>query len=174
VISNATSGFQPASVALTNLANTNGAALTNLNASALASGTVPAARLTNGIPTGGIIMWSGSIATVPAGWHLCDGTSGTPDLRNRFVVCANADVSGIAKTTVSGYATVTGGSATHSHTGGSLSLNQTGDNSGDVTGDPGGGQVFSSGNPGQVNFQGSTDPASSLAPYYALAFIMKL
>jgi len=38
------------------------------------------------VPTGGIIMWSG--ADVPEGWALCDGTDGTPDLRNRFVVGA--------------------------------------------------------------------------------------
>ena len=31
------------------------------------------------IPSGGIIMWSGSIASIPSGWALCDGTSGTPD-----------------------------------------------------------------------------------------------
>ena len=44
------------------------------------------------IPLGGIIMWSGSIAAIPAGWALCDGAihSGqpTPDLRNRFIVGA--------------------------------------------------------------------------------------
>ncbi|HCP45659.1 MAG TPA: hypothetical protein DIU15_06440, partial [Deltaproteobacteria bacterium] len=37
------------------------------------------------IPSGGIIMWSGSTATIPAGWSLCDGTNGTPDLLNRFI-----------------------------------------------------------------------------------------
>lgn len=36
------------------------------------------------VPRGGIIMWSGS--TVPTGWALCNGTSGTPDLRGRFIV----------------------------------------------------------------------------------------
>jgi len=40
------------------------------------------------IPSGGIIMWSGLIASIPTGWALCDGTNGTPDLRNRFVVGA--------------------------------------------------------------------------------------
>ena len=39
-------------------------------------------------PSGGIIMWSGSTASIPSGWHLCDGTSGTPDLQDRFVVGA--------------------------------------------------------------------------------------
>ena len=35
-----------------------------------------------------ILLWSGSIASIPSGWNLCDGTNGTPDLRNRFVVAA--------------------------------------------------------------------------------------
>lgn len=45
----------------------------------------------NGItPIGGIIMWSGTIASISSltGWALCDGTNGTPDLRNRFIVGA--------------------------------------------------------------------------------------
>ena len=42
------------------------------------------------IPAGIISMWSGSIASIPAGWYLCDGTNGTPDLRNRFVVGAGS------------------------------------------------------------------------------------
>ncbi len=37
---------------------------------------------------GMIMMWSGSILTIPVGWRLCDGTGGTPDLRDRFVVGA--------------------------------------------------------------------------------------
>jgi microcystin-dependent protein len=40
------------------------------------------------IPVGLITMWSGSIASIPSGWALCDGTSGTPNLRDRFVVGA--------------------------------------------------------------------------------------
>jgi microcystin-dependent protein len=40
------------------------------------------------IPTGVILLWSGSIASIPAGWALCDGTAGTPNLRDRFVVGA--------------------------------------------------------------------------------------
>ena len=40
------------------------------------------------IPIGGIIMWSGSIVSIPNGWRLCDGTNGTPDLRDKFVVGA--------------------------------------------------------------------------------------
>jgi microcystin-dependent protein len=40
------------------------------------------------IPTNIIIMWSGAINEIPNGWLLCNGSSGTPNLRNRFVVGA--------------------------------------------------------------------------------------
>lgn len=52
------------------------------------------------IPTGGIIMWSGLIANIPSGYVLCDGTNNTPDLRNRFIVGAVSDQSGVAMTSV--------------------------------------------------------------------------
>lgn len=55
-------------------------------------------------PIGGIIMWSGSIVTIPTNWHLCDGTNGTPNLTNRFIVGADADVGGVAKSTITGSA----------------------------------------------------------------------
>ncbi len=44
-----------------------------------------------GIPSGGIIMWSGAVDNIPDGWALCDGTNNTPDLRNRFVVGAGSN-----------------------------------------------------------------------------------
>jgi microcystin-dependent protein len=52
--------------------------------------------------TGVIVMWSGSIATIPTGWVLCNGSNSTPDLRNRFIVGAGSTYSVDA----------TGGSAT--------------------------------------------------------------
>jgi alpha-tubulin suppressor-like RCC1 family protein/microcystin-dependent protein len=39
------------------------------------------------IPTGTIVMWSGPVA--PAGWALCDGQNGRPDLRGRFILGYN-------------------------------------------------------------------------------------
>lgn len=58
------------------------------------------------VPSGGIIMWSGSVASIPANWFLCDGTNGTPNLQDKFVIGAGGT-----------YAVgATGGAATHSHT----------------------------------------------------------
>lgn len=47
-------------------------------------------QLSSPIPTGLIAMWSGAINAVPAGWALCNGSNGTPDLRDRFVVGAGS------------------------------------------------------------------------------------
>jgi len=106
-----------------------------------------------------IAIWSGAIVDIPSGFALCNGSNGTPDLRDRFVVGAGST-----------YAVgVTGGAATHTHT---------------VTNNPHshtipGGLNIGSG----ANFGASTDPTtdagssaagSSLPPYYALALIMKL
>jgi hypothetical protein len=45
------------------------------------------------IPTGLISLWYGAIGSVPAGWYLCDGANGTPDLRDKFVVGAGSTYS---------------------------------------------------------------------------------
>ena len=49
-------------------------------------GILGSAPSVNPIPAGGIIMWSGSIGSIPSGYYICDGNNGTPDLRDRFVV----------------------------------------------------------------------------------------
>jgi len=58
------------------------------------------------IPAGLILLWHGLLANIPAGWVLCDGTNGTPDLRSKFV-------KGTAAATNPGD---TGGAATHTTT----------------------------------------------------------
>lgn len=40
---------------------------------------------------GMIMMWSGNTSNIPSGWHLCDGTNGTPDLRGRFILGADSE-----------------------------------------------------------------------------------
>ena len=48
-------------------------------------GTTPSV---SAVPSGGIIMWSGSIGSIPSGYVLCDGQNGTPNLKDSFVVGA--------------------------------------------------------------------------------------
>ena len=135
------------------------------------------------IPIGGIIMWSGTIANIPTGWALCNGSNSTPDLRDRFIVGATSDAStGVtfnANTgTVSGaYAPGnTGGETAHqltiaelaSHTH-RFSQSNEGVNSGGATvmDGPASGTSFS---PETI---GGDDYHENRPPYYALAFIMR-
>ena len=46
----------------------------------------------NAMVSGMILMWAGAIGAVPGGWTLCDGTDGTPDLRERFIMGASSSV----------------------------------------------------------------------------------
>jgi len=147
-----------------------------------------------GIPTGGIIMWSGSIENIPTGWALCNGSNGTPDLRNRFVVGAGG---AYAVNAIGGSDSVTLTSSqipAHQHPF-SGSTNSTGaHNHGLPIGYPGGGvgvangttapqtsyRMSTEGNHSHT-FSGTTDNNTgggssheNRPPYYALAYIMKL
>lgn len=44
----------------------------------------------NTFQTGMIMLWSGSSASIPATWYLCNGSNGTPNLMDRFVVGAGS------------------------------------------------------------------------------------
>lgn len=56
----------------------------------------------DGVPKGGIIMWSGTVANIPAGWALCNGLARTlldgsvvtpPNLQDKFIVGAGSGYS---------------------------------------------------------------------------------
>lgn len=71
------------------------------------------------IPIGGIIMWSGSV--VPSGWSLCDGSNGTPDLTNKFIIGGSAYSSGAWRESITGSTLSSGGNkdavvVSHNHT----------------------------------------------------------
>lgn len=142
----------------------------------------------NSVPSGLIAMWSGTIATIPTGWLLCNGTSGTPDLRNRFVIGAHSDTSGIAYTTITGANTQTGGSkdaivVSHTH-----SVTQSAHShtvpyaAGDAIGGSGATPAYRGSGTSStsstsitlsINNTGSSGTDANLVPYYALAYIMK-
>ena len=127
------------------------------------------------IPSGGIIMWSGSIASIPIGWALCDGTNGTPDLRDKFIVGAKQDDNAVAKTNIKGTLQQAGGvhevaltvdqMPAHSHTIGGAFFK--------YDGDQGGGFSNKSG-PTGTSSTGGSQPHENCPPFYALAFIMKM
>ena len=54
------------------------------------SGSAAAWTTVIGVPSGIIAVWSGSEGSIPSGWYLCNGSNGTPDLRNRFIVGAGS------------------------------------------------------------------------------------
>jgi hypothetical protein len=146
------------------------------------------------ITTGMILLWSGSSTSIPSGWALCNGSNGTPNLQDRFIVGAG-----------SSYAVgSTGGSANaivvaHTHTGTTISngdhkhstfsyldATSTGDN---ITASDTGGNdegTLSTKFAGETNTTGahthtfttdstgSSNTNANLPPYYALAYIMKL
>lgn len=61
------------------------------------------------IPSGSIMFWSGLKSSIPAGFSLCDGTNGTPNLLDKFL-------KGIATSTTEPGST---GGGTHTHSIGS-------------------------------------------------------
>jgi len=152
---------------------------------------------------GMIMMWSGTIATIPTGWLLCNGSNSTPDLRDKFIIGASADSGGAAKTNVTASYTQTGGTkdaivVSHTHTGTStvtdpqhnhtpqtLGSAQAGSDNGGAPVDASTGygtgrtsSVTSSSSTGitvatSISTEGSSGTNQNLPPYYALAFIMK-
>ncbi len=110
------------------------------------------------VKRGMIITWSGSVASIPTGWALCNGSNGTPDLRNKFL-------RGAGSTYDPGD---TGGSTSHNHPG------EDDHNHGIPTG------VHVDGGNNKDRYTstalsvGNTGTKSTVPPYYALAYIMKL
>ena len=152
------------------------------------------------IPIGGIIMWSGTDGSIPTNWALCNGSSGTPNLIDRFIVGRGSAYSSGA----------TGGSVhgiipehTHTATGGSHGhpVRHSTQTSGAVDADPSGGYVLdgtgvqdfaannstpSSTSGDQIGQSGSLSMTTgqpvgaasttnaNLPPYYAIAYIMRI
>ena len=143
------------------------------------------------LPSGIIVMWSGSIASIPSGWFICNGSNGTPDLRDRFVVGAG-NLYAVAGTGGSRDAIVvshnhsfsgsTGSAGEHSHgilghngtvSGGNfVAFAQQVSNPLTTQGTESAGSHSHSVS-GTISTTGSSGTNANLPPYYALAYIMK-
>ncbi len=138
--------------------------------------------IANSVPSGLIAIWSGSSATIPTGWLLCNGSSSTPDLRNRFVVGAGSTYAvgatgGSADAVVVSHthtATVTDPGHAHSYSlavGGSP---QSGSATPCLTGTtPSTTGTASTGITVANSTTGVSGTNANLPPYYALCYIMK-
>jgi len=148
----------------------------------------------NSFPSGGIILWSGSVASIPSGWLLCNGSSGTPDLRDRFVVGAGstyavgatggADTVTLSTSQIPSHThtfsatTSTNGAHTHTYQLPDLIPNGERDNN-QQFGDTTSSATTSSAGDHNHTVSGTTAAAGSggshenRPPYYALPYIMK-
>ncbi len=137
--------------------------------------------LANSVPSGMIAMWSGSVATIPSGWYLCNGSNGTPDLRDRFVVGAGStyavDATGGSANAivVSHTHTATVTDPGHNHSVQTLAL-QTSAAGAEVTTQFSGTNLTGSNTTGITVTNataGTSGTNANLPPYYALCYIMK-
>ena len=138
-------------------------------------------------PTGGIIMWSGAANAIPQFWRLCDGTNGTPDLRNRFVIGAGDSYAvgatgGSANAAVISHThSITDSGHTHANGAYDRVLKQDADGTGTQFDSSNNNEpniqvsaVMSSVSTGiTINSTGDSGTNANLPPYYALCFIMK-
>lgn len=133
------------------------------------------------IPQGVILMWESSV--IPSGWAECNGTSGTPDLRGRFIVAAGSAYSANATggsadaITVSHTHTVTTSDPTHNHEEYYYDGGGGGHGLSGATNNPFASRQTSSSTTGitvsSVSSSGSSATGANLPPYFALRYIMK-
>lgn len=96
------------------------------------------------VPIGTIILWSGSVGSIPNGWALCDGNNGTPDLRGKMVVGAgnsyaagdNGSGNNLEHTHTPNAANTDSGGSAHSHTQGATGTSSHSHTDTGVTGGP--------------------------------------
>jgi hypothetical protein len=133
------------------------------------------------IPTGVISLWYGAIGSVPTGWYLCDGSNGTPDLRNRFIVGAGSTYSvnatgGSADSIVVSHthtATVTDPGHAHTVSGSSTQIGLSGGPTAFAAVTSVSTSTATTGISVANSTAGTSGTNQNLPPYYALAYIMK-
>lgn len=131
-------------------------------------------------PAGIALLWTGSIADIPNGWALCDGTNGTPDLRGRFVIGVNPNANKNPSLSVYEMGS-TGGDETVTLSQSQMPSHKHG---GFGIGGGGGGGAGNGSCDGHIcsntawgistDNAGGNQPHENRPPYYSLAYIMKL
>jgi len=138
------------------------------------AGALPTFQTLTSFVSGMIMLWSGSAASIPSGWLLCNGASSTPDLRDRFVVGAgstyavNATGGTADAVVVSHNHTLT--DPGHFHTAATTSGFGTSGSFGSLAAS---GSTSSATTGVTVDTAGVSGTNANLPPYYALCYIMK-
>ena len=147
-----------------------------------------AATSTSPFTSGMIMLWSGSIGSIPSGWYLCDGSNGTPNLTDRFIIGAGSSYAVNGTGGVSSVTLTTSNMPAHTHTatvtdpGHTHTSNAQQQNSSNQL--AGGGGTTTASATATINSAttgisvtnsstGSGTSFSILNPYYALAYIQK-
>ncbi len=117
-----------------------------------------------GVPSGTIAMWHGLIANIPYGWTLCDGTNGTPDLREKFVRGAPDETEAGGTGGEAEHTLTTDEMPSHTHT-----FSGKGSSAGSSYGS--GTYVWDT---KATNATGGGAAHNNLPPYYNILYIMKL
>jgi hypothetical protein len=108
------SGTAVSNTTLSNVTVVNSTATTKTysdNSTAIAT----TAFVQNSVPAGVIWMWNNITNPIPTGFQLCDGSNGTPDLRDRFVVGAGGLLSSGATGGTALTILTTGNLPSHAH-----------------------------------------------------------
>ncbi|MGI6099708.1 MAG: hypothetical protein GX174_09220 [Lentisphaerae bacterium] len=127
------------------------------------------------LPAGVIVMWSGAVNNIPAGWALCDGGSGRPDLRDRFIVGAGRNYSVGATGGEEKHALTVAEMPSHSHSTTFATVGYTSGWNGSMEAMSGEGKDKNNGNRTKTTTAtGSGAAHENRPPYYALCYIIKL
>jgi microcystin-dependent protein len=182
-------GATPAAGAFTTLSASGNTTMTNTLTVNASVGTAGQSLLSRGaglspewgasFVTGMIMMWSGSIVSIPTGWLICDGTNSTPDLRNKFIVGAGSTYAvnatgGSADLVVPSHThTATDAGHTHTQTGYTSAIPQSNGSNQYPVITP----ISLTTGTGFANITvasaGVSPTNANLPPYLALAYIMK-
>lgn len=130
-----------------------------------------AGGVVDSIPSGVIVMWSGTVNNIPDGWALCNGSNGTPDLRGRFVLGAGGSYSVSTKGGAEVVTLTEAQMPTHGH------IYSTFQTSAKTTTSTSSSAVYFANSNTSSNgtaTAGSSQPHENMPPYYALCYIMKL
>jgi len=127
------------------------------------------AEIVPDVPSGIIVMFGGAISNIPDGWQLCDGSNGTPDLQDRFVVGAGRSYNVNDNGGTNSVQLTLDQIPNHSHSFQTKVQPNTGvyDGTG-FSGDDG------STNTQQTSAEGGDQPHENRPPFFALAYIQKL